>query len=1811
MASAAAGTSMSTMASSAATGKARQAGATAPVAGTAGSNHGLSPTTPYSGMEVISNLNIQLLRLATEYNQPELESYCRTALLSSGRRDVVEKHDKNRTVKKPTEKSMLEFLPSVSAVSANQRKNQAIRFGMEEQTNSLLQRQAWALSSTKRSLFQSSASSAPAECRDYEDVVSMDILRAPIVDICIIQRGDPIPPGFYRIARTPGNRRACLNSLTQNNLYICIKKDLSAQAIPVTSLVVIFPDKNEFVPPGYFAVRRGKYACNVNAGSNTERVFLCFKKDKQGDAVTDIQVLFPKSEDFPKDFCVIEYSPTNIPANLNIGTIGVYGGVKLALAYRQVHSSLMCLENDAAPVAGLASGLGLHAKKHHDSHLLSNSRSQSMSTDSSLQSGSSASSNSITHDFVPTRRPLSLRSDDGVADSAVLESASGGGMESTSATPGGSSQYSPRRKSTVDTIFTEESDQPFVNGDEESSSDIYSDIEDCASDDADEDIFYADRSGAIVLDCYGKPVLANQRRSLLAVLMGLSLRQNEISILACQGLMKLFRDTDFFVCDLCILPPSSVLTMLDITVEAICSRFYNCQEAEFDGALQFLKVLVRHSCGKLSSICTQRIFKILSFLCNYYSTRTNWLLGGYPNPCLDSGLELPCFRVLKEFVWSVVAQVEVSDVAQVIPLSSKEDNDTLQITPAVSLALDTAFAGMDPYSRMESVKVCSQLSLGVTEEITDSIEACRLANVARLLALQQSTSGSSSSFWEEANKLGRKLFADSSYRTAFVALVALCKLACQKVRLTSKGNPTPRDLGSKLLAIESIADFCATAGEKMKASKIFGVQIRRLVIPVIFSNVSTALNEPRVYNKLLKVLTSLWKSWRLHVRVEFAVIVDRLVIPVLEANSLKIRPGLQMVTVQELLSWVEQPHVLLEMFVNYDMDNNYVSHADIVQKLIDRVCAVARRCSLITGAWDWKPNGAFTPATVLEAMTKPSVNIRDVNAYSMEAASRIIKTIMDAAGHAHLLLVDADFRSRSLECGPLNIEKYVGTNSSPGATRSDQSPGSSPSVKCVTRSLSIHQRRSVTGTASSTLGDSKGWSSSFMAGYRAAMNLESHETLAKGFEIYAAKQSVGKLVNCLVARKYLMHNPFEIARFLRTFQNQLDLADIGDYLGEGGDGADEVEFWNQCRFRYLRALSFVDMEIEPALRLFLTGAGFRLPGEAQKIDRFVEAFQKLYWADNHGSKCCPLKSADTVHILTFAIIMLNTDLHRAQQDNKKKRKQMTQAEFINNLRGSDSGDNIDRNLLCRIYDNIAAHPIELSFDRSETPTSPVPNPLSVEEHVAALEDLSTSRDITSTEEKRIMLSISKNIRESELFLSSIACFPFPFRLTGIETRISMDVVSYLFETVAHLFLPITLDMLGEQRFDMTVTKVALDILCYSLSCAVFLDFEQKRREFADVLYAFQQKCIIQSRSEDEILMSQSWYDSLVGCQVAREDVLEHIAFIHRLVVVLKDVIQQVANTELTRAIAERIDKKAHVLETNSFFVKEGLLGIKSKTGKIETLQAFLFSDELFFCPNTAAANGELKVIDRLSLAALSLADISDDPSGCSFYLSHVSKNFVIIADNPQSKYEWIRDVQEAIRACKKRTVDEDDRPEKGRQRPSLIRKLSIMNRIEEQQTTLNYEYSKRVYPSPRSTSVPDNETNLFNRRRSATMTQHNDHGNGVNSSVLASTSQESNATSMAVELETNPEFSVTDPGSPGPTSISSSDSPMISRGIYSTPPPIKSPPPSSAVATLTPQERVARNATAVQVLAQKLVDMNDKSLTQLFVAVSVNSYGHN
>jgi Sec7-like guanine-nucleotide exchange factor len=101
--------------------------------------------------------------------------------------------------------------------------------------------------------------------------------------------------------------------------------------------------------------------------------------------------------------------------------------------------------------------------------------------------------------------------------------------------------------------------------------------------------------------------------------------------------------------------------------------------------------------------------------------------------------------------------------------------------------------------------------------------------------------------------------------------------------------------------------------------------------------------------------------------------------------------------------------------------------------------------------------------------------------------------------------------------------------------------------------------------------------------------------------------------------------PTAVAEFLRDAKG-LDKTAIGELLGS--HEADALAVMHA----FVDGFQFATMDFDVALRSFLQP--FRLPGEAQKIDRLMEAFAARYCHCNPGVFSNP----DAAYVLAFAVI---------------------------------------------------------------------------------------------------------------------------------------------------------------------------------------------------------------------------------------------------------------------------------------------------------------------------------------------------------------------------------------------------------------------------------------------------------------------------------------------------------------------------------------------------------------------------------------------
>jgi len=171
-----------------------------------------------------------------------------------------------------------------------------------------------------------------------------------------------------------------------------------------------------------------------------------------------------------------------------------------------------------------------------------------------------------------------------------------------------------------------------------------------------------------------------------------------------------------------------------------------------------------------------------------------------------------------------------------------------------------------------------------------------------------------------------------------------------------------------------------------------------------------------------------------------------------------------------------------------------------------------------------------------------------------------------------------------------------------------------------------------------------------------------------------------KGVQFLISHNLVKDTAEDVAEFLYK-EEGLNKTAIGDYLGEKND-------FNEAVLKaFVELHDFTNLILVQALRQFLWS--FRLPGEAQKIDRMMEAFAQRYCQLNPDIFTNP----DTCYVLSFAIIMLNTSLH-----NPSVKEKPTVDQFITMNRGINDGENLPRELLISLYDSIKTEPFKIPED---------------------------------------------------------------------------------------------------------------------------------------------------------------------------------------------------------------------------------------------------------------------------------------------------------------------------------------------------------------------------------------------------------------------------------------------------------------------------------------------------------------------------------
>ncbi|KAI7749928.1 hypothetical protein M8C21_024878, partial [Ambrosia artemisiifolia] len=341
-----------------------------------------------------------------------------------------------------------------------------------------------------------------------------------------------------------------------------------------------------------------------------------------------------------------------------------------------------------------------------------------------------------------------------------------------------------------------------------------------------------------------------------------------------------------------------------------------------------------------------------------------------------------------------------------------------------------------------------------------------------------------------------------------------------------------------------------------------------------------------VFQLSCSIFISLLSRFRAGLKAEIGVFFPMIVLRVLENVA---QPNFQqkMIVLRFLERLCVDSQILVDIFVNYDCD---VNSSNIFERMVNGLLKTAQGV----------PPGVSTTLLPPQDITMKLEAMKCLIAVLKSMGDWMNKQLRIPDPHSTKKLELAD---NIPETGNPSIEDGI-TNEHELVEGSDSQ--SEPSSE-VSDASAIEQRR--------------------------AYKLE----LQEGISLFNRKPKKG--IEFLISVNKVGSSPEEIAEFLKNASG-LNKTLIGDYLGEREDLPLKV------MHAYVDSFDFHGMEFDEAIRVFLRG--FRLPGEAQKIDRIMEKFAERY------CKCNPkvFTSADTAYVLAYSVIMLNTDAHNAMVKNK-------------------------------------------------------------------------------------------------------------------------------------------------------------------------------------------------------------------------------------------------------------------------------------------------------------------------------------------------------------------------------------------------------------------------------------------------------------------------------------------------------------------------------------------------------------------------------
>ncbi|KAI9849372.1 MAG: guanine nucleotide exchange protein for ADP-robosylation factor [Thelocarpon superellum] len=522
-------------------------------------------------------------------------------------------------------------------------------------------------------------------------------------------------------------------------------------------------------------------------------------------------------------------------------------------------------------------------------------------------------------------------------------------------------------------------------------------------------------------------------------------------------------------------------------------------------------------------------------------------------------------------------------------------------------------------------------------------------------------------------------------KDAFLVFRAMCKLSIKSLPTEQLLDLKSHGMRSKLLSLHlvhtilnnHIAIFVSPLAT-IKSSTTsqptsFVHAIKQYLCLSLSRNGASSVN--RVFEVSCEIFWLMLQNMREPLKKEIEVFLKEIYLAILDKRNAPLTQKQYLMGILQRLC--ADPRALVELYLNYDCDGSALDN--MFQRVIEHLSRISSTPVLITpsqqfqyqeqharavsSATEWQSRGTLPPSLSTANVTSAPENESAVPLeYSLkrESLECLVETLRSLVNWSQQGIADATAR----------LQESESRDSLDAGRESMETPGTM--TNGATPKVSNAEAVGIPSTPSLHAVDDPD-----------ELEKAKHRKIAliKGVKQFNFKAKRG--IKVLIADGFVASDsPQDVARFL-LHTDGLDKAAVGEYLGEGEPRNVAI------MHAFVDLMDFTKTRFVDALRQFLQG--FRLPGEAQKIDRFMLKFAERYISGNPNA----FANADTAYVLAYSVIMLNTDQHST----KLKGPRMTKGDFVKNNRGINDNADLPEEYLGGIYDEINQNEIVLHTER--------------------------------------------------------------------------------------------------------------------------------------------------------------------------------------------------------------------------------------------------------------------------------------------------------------------------------------------------------------------------------------------------------------------------------------------------------------------------------------------------------------------------------